>query len=121
MHALGIIITANAQIIPEDGVIKLFPNELLGSGHTEEVVAMSTAQQERYTCVLPKSHAAEETEVGHSTPHHLTRQWSHIIIIIRRAWCTPLIWMHSSHALCVYAYNHSLLSHPPIYNHYDCF
>ena len=46
-----------------EDVEQLLPNELLGSGYTDEVVAMATAQEEKYKCILPKSHINEEDEV----------------------------------------------------------
>ena len=46
-----------------DDVTRLLANELLAPGFTDEVVEMATAQQEKYTCVLPKSPTAEFEEV----------------------------------------------------------
>lgn len=46
-----------------EDVDQLLPNELLSSGYTDEVVAMATAQQEKYKCILPKSHTTEEEQV----------------------------------------------------------
>lgn len=40
----------------------LLSNELLASGFTDEVVEMATAQQEKYTCVLPKAPTAGELQ-----------------------------------------------------------
>ena len=36
---------------------------VMDSGYTDDVVAMATAQQEKYKCVLPKLHTNEEDEV----------------------------------------------------------